>query len=91
MTLFDVAVFDYKTIYVVFIKRSCVLLAGPRSSPVSSVAKSLLREPGFEYNAAVSSVGQVFVSMYCSSSLNCMNEYLDIDSTGYLGTKVFSQ
>ena len=58
---------------------------------MSSVAKSLLREPGFEYNAAVSSVGHVLFSLYCSSSLNYMNEYLDIDSTGYLGTKVFPQ
>ena len=25
-----------------------------------------------------------FVTLYCSSSLSCMNEYLDIDSGGYL-------
>ena len=43
-----------------------------------------LREPGFESCAAVLDLGQVFVILHCSSSHSCMNEYMAIDSGGYL-------
>ena len=43
-----------------------------------------LREPGFESCTAVLNLGQVFFTLHFSSSFSCMNEYLAIDSGGYL-------
>ena len=45
---------------------------------------SRLREPGFESCAAVLKPWASFVTPHCSSSLSCINEYLAIDSDGYV-------
>ena len=45
---------------------------------------SRLRGPGFESCAAVLNPWVRFFTLHCSSSLSCMNEYLSIDSGGYL-------
>ena len=42
-----------------------------------------LRELGFESHVLLSNLEQAITS-HCSSSLSCMNEYLAIDSGGYL-------
>ena len=47
---------------------------------------SRLREPGC---CGVKNRGQVFHS-HCSSSLNCINEYLAIDSGGYVYEQPFA-
>ena len=49
---------------------------------MTRVSNSQLREPGFKSYAAASNLGQVI--LHFSSSLSCMNEYLAIDSGGYL-------
>ena len=43
-----------------------------------------LREPGFEYCTAVLKPLASFLTLHCSSSLSCINEYLAIDSCGYV-------
>ena len=43
-----------------------------------------LREPGFESCAAVLKSWACFSTIHCSSSLSCINEYLAIDSGGYV-------
>ena len=45
---------------------------------------SRLREPGFECCAAVLKPWGSLFTLHCSSSLSCMNEYLALDSGGYL-------
>ena len=45
---------------------------------------SQLREPGFEPCAAVLKPWASFFTLHCSSSLSCINEYLAIDSDGYV-------
>ena len=46
---------------------------------------SRLREPGFESCAAVLKPwASSFSTLHCSSSLSCINEYLAIDSGGYV-------
>ena len=45
---------------------------------------SRLREPGFESCAAVLKPWASFFTLHCSSSLSCINEYLAIDSGGYV-------
>ena len=45
---------------------------------------SRLREPGFEYCAAVLKPWASFITLRCSSSISCINEYLAIDSGGYV-------
>ena len=45
---------------------------------------SRLREPGFESCAAVLKPWARFFTLHCSSSLSCINEYLAIDSGGYV-------
>ena len=45
---------------------------------------SRLREPGFESCAAVFKPWASFFTLHCSSSLSCINEYLAIDSGGYV-------
>ena len=45
---------------------------------------SRLREPGFESCAAVLKPWASFFTLHCSSSLSCINEYLGIDSGGYV-------
>ena len=45
---------------------------------------SQLREPGFESCAAVLKPWGSFITLHCSSSLSCINEYLAIDSGGYV-------
>ena len=45
---------------------------------------SRLREPGFESCAAVLKPWASFFTLHCSSSLSCVNEYLAIDSGGYV-------
>ena len=46
---------------------------------------SRLREPGFESCAAVLKPWASFFTLHCSSSLlSCLNEYLIIDSGGYV-------
>ena len=48
------------------------------------VSDCRLREPGFEFCAAVLKPWASFFTLYCSSSLSCRNEYLTIDSGGYV-------
>ena len=43
-----------------------------------------LREPGFKSCAAVLKPWTSFFTLHCSSSLSCINEYLAIDSGGYV-------
>ena len=45
---------------------------------------SRLREPGFESYSAVLRPWASFFTLYCSSSLSCINEYLAIDSGEYV-------
>ena len=45
---------------------------------------SRLREPGFESYAAVLKPWASFFTLHCCSSLSCINEYLAIDSCGYV-------
>ena len=45
---------------------------------------SQLGGPGFESYAAVLKPWASFFTLHCSSSLNCINEYLAIDSGGYV-------
>ena len=45
---------------------------------------SQLREPGCESCAAVLKASASFFTLHCSSSLSCVNEYLAIDSGGYV-------
>ena len=45
---------------------------------------SRLREPGFESCAVVLKPLACFFTQSCSSSISCMNEYLAIDSGGYV-------
>ena len=48
---------------------------------------SRLREPGFESCAAVLKPWARVFTLHCSSSLSCINEYLAIDSGGYVYEK----
>ena len=48
------------------------------------VSDSRLREPGFESCAAVLKPWVCFFTLNCSTSLTCINEYLAIDSGGYV-------
>ena len=45
---------------------------------------SRLREPGFESCAAVLKPWERLLTLHCSSSLSSMNEYIAIDSGGYV-------
>ena len=45
---------------------------------------SRLRDPGFESCAAVLKPWARFFTLHCSSSPSCINEYLAIDSDGYV-------
>ena len=45
---------------------------------------SRLREPGFESGAAMLKLWASFFSLHCSSSLSSINEYLSIESGGYV-------
>ena len=49
-----------------------------------TASDSRLREPGFESCAAVLKPWESFFTLHCSSSLSCINEYLAIDSGGYV-------
>ena len=51
---------------------------------------SRLREPGFESCAAVLKPWASFFTLHCSSSLSCINEYLAIDSGGYVYVQPFA-
>ena len=42
------------------------------------------QEPGFESCAAVLKPWASFFTLHCSSSLSCINEYVTIDSGGYV-------
>ena len=46
--------------------------------------RTRLREPGFESCATVLKPWASFFTLHCSSSLSCINEYLPIDSGGYV-------
>ena len=48
------------------------------------VSFSRLREHRFESYGVVLHREQVLYTLHCSSSLSCINEYLAIDSGGYL-------
>ena len=50
---------------------------------VCTASGSQLREPGFKSFVSVLNLGQVF-TLYCSSSLNCLNKDLAIDIGGYV-------
>ena len=51
------------------------------------VSGSRLRGPGFEScGVMLNNLGQVIFTLHCSSSLSCINEYLAIDSGGYVRT-----
>ena len=52
---------------------------------MAKATDSQLREPGLESCAAMLNVRRVFTVHY-SSSLNCISEYMAIDSGGYLCT-----
>ena len=43
---------------------------------------SRLRGPGFESCAAVLKPWASFITIHCSSSLSCINEYIALDSGG---------
>ena len=45
---------------------------------------SRLRDPGFESGAAVLKPWASLFTLHCSSLLSCINEYLAIDSGGYV-------
>ena len=45
-----------------------------------------LSELGFESCAAALHLGQVPFALHCCSSLSCMNEYLAVNSGGYVNT-----
>ena len=49
-----------------------------------SASDSRLREPGFESCAAVLKHWASFFTLHCSNSLSYINEYLAIDSGGYV-------
>ena len=49
-----------------------------------SASDSRLRGPGFESCAAVLKHWAGFFTLHCSSSLSCINDYLAIDSGGYV-------
>ena len=51
---------------------------------------SRLREPGFESCAVVLKPWARFFTLHCSSSLSCINEYLAIDSGGYVYAQPFA-
>ena len=51
---------------------------------------SWLREPGFESCAAVLKLWASFFTLHCSSLLSCINEYLAIDSGGYVYAQPFA-
>ena len=51
---------------------------------------SRLREPGFESYAAVLKPRASFFTLHCTSSLSCINEYLAIDSGGYVYAQPFA-
>lgn len=53
----------------------------PLWSTVGGASHTQSREPGFEFCAAVSTIGDV--CLHCSCSFSCMNEYLAVDSGGY--------
>ena len=48
------------------------------------VSDSQIREPGFKSCAAVLKPWVHFYTLHCSSSLCCINEYLALDSGGYV-------
>ena len=48
------------------------------------ISDSRLREPGFESCAAVLKPWASVFTLHCSSSLSYINEYLAIDSGGYV-------
>ena len=48
------------------------------------VSDSRLREPGFESCATVLKPWPSIFTPHCSNSLSCINEYLTIDSGGYV-------
>ena len=50
----------------------------------SRASDSRLREPWFESCAAVLKPWESYFTLHCSSSLSCINEYLAIDSGGYV-------
>ena len=63
-------------VYIIYCRAQC--LKGRASD-------SRLREPVFESCAAVlKSSASVFLTLQCSSSLSCTNEYLAIDSGAYV-------
>ena len=43
-----------------------------------------ITEPGFEFCAGVLTPWESLFTLYCSSSLSCINEYLAIDSGLYV-------
>ena len=49
-----------------------------------SASDSRLQEPRFESCTAVLQSWGSFFTLHCSSSLSCINEYLAIDSGGYV-------
>ena len=51
---------------------------------------SRLREPRFESCAAVLKPWASFFTLRCSSLLNCINEYLVINSGGYVYEQPFA-
>ena len=50
---------------------------------------SRLREPRFEPCAAVLKPWASLFTLHCSSSVNCINEYLAIDNGGYVYEQPF--
>ena len=51
---------------------------------MGGASDSRLQEPKFESCAAKLKPWASFFSLHCSSSLSCINEYLTMDSGGYL-------
>ena len=55
-----------------------------RSGAATRASDSQLREPRFESYAAMSNLEQVFSLYTAPTSLSCVNDYLTVDSGGYL-------
>ena len=62
----------------------CDTLTSAERSGSGVELRTRLREPGFESCAAVLKPWASFFTLHCSSSLSCINEYLAIDSGGYV-------
>ena len=75
MNAMDMALFKINIIIIIIICRA--------QWPRGRASNSRLREPGFEFCAAVLKPW-ASCTLHCSSSLSCINKYMVIDSGGYV-------